>query len=530
MNNHTSNPELNRALAIIARDPRNVGANIQAGVLYSQEKMLEKSAFHLKKALAGDKKNLLILEKLSDVLIRRRQISQARRYARKMFELKRRNPAAMHTMARVYEAMGELDKALSWINKALEIDPDNEKILDDKANFFSQIGEMDQSLEVHRRILEINPLSADSWWPVAQLQKYDKETAKTTLQQIEMAIKANKSKDQLRGLHFAAGKIRQDIGNYSEAFENFEKANILHDREITADRIIAANINIRETYSKEFFSYANNIDNENQQNSPIFILGQTRSGTTLTESLCASHSGISAAGELQHLTDINKGFDLYSTVENGHRTQIHGLTSNQIKKIAKEFMSKTRHLTAPGTRITDKMPNNFFQIGLINLIFPNAKIIHCRRHPLDNCVSIFSNPMLDSHKEYKSRLETLGIYYENYVQIMEYWREICPIKIHDVFYEDLVTNTEAVARQMINYLDLEWEDSVMSRSGSQKAVKTLSVWQVRQPVFQSSKGKWLHYEKQLQPLRDIIDPHVKQYEKELDELDELDAIQRKADR
>ncbi|MCP4081536.1 MAG: tetratricopeptide repeat protein, partial [Planctomycetaceae bacterium] len=211
MNSHTSNPELNRALAIIARDPRNVGANIQAGVLYSQKKMLEESAFHLKKALAGDKKNLLILEKLSDVLIRSRQIPQARRYARKMIELKRRNPAAMHTMAKVYEAMGELGKALGWINKALEIDPDNEKFLGDKAGFLSQVGEIDQSLEVHRRILEINPLSAGSWWPVAQLRKYDKESAKSILRQIEMAIKASKLKDQLRGLHFAAGKIQQDI-------------------------------------------------------------------------------------------------------------------------------------------------------------------------------------------------------------------------------------------------------------------------------------------------------------------------------
>jgi tetratricopeptide (TPR) repeat protein len=517
MNNNISNQEFKQALAIISRNPKNIEAQILAGVYYSQKKMLDKSVTHFKKALTGDKNNLLILEKLSYVLIKARKATQARKYARKMVELNKRDAKSMHVLAKVYDAMGEPKSALFWINSALKQDPDNEKILASKAEYHSTAGQMEQSIETHRRILEINPLSGHSWWPIAQLQNHSGENAKVLIETIETAISATSDKDTLRGLGFAAGKINQDIGNYDKAFIHFTNANLLHGKEISADRIIAANINIRETYSKKILELAKEQTDHSYR--PIFVMGQTRSGTTLTESLCASHTRISAGGELANISDLNNKLELFSTLENKHRSNIHNLGREEIRRMAGEYISDTKHLIASNTRLTDKLPHNFLNIGLIALLFPNSQIIHCRRHPLDNCLSIFSNPMLDYHKEYKSTLETLGEYYRNYQQIMEFWKEICPVPILDVYYEDLVTNTEAVARRMINYLGLEWEDRVMERRDSQKSVKTLSVWQVRQPVFQTSKGKWRNYEEQLQPLRKILESEIKAYEHELAELD-----------
>ncbi len=517
MNTNSTSTELTKALAILARDSRNVSANIQSGVLYSQRKNWEKSVFHLKKALAGDKKNPLILEKLVDILVSARLAPQARKYARKLVELKGRDAAACHAMAKVFGGMGDLQKALYWIDLAVDREPENIIILDDKANYLAQAGDLEQSLAVHHTILSIDPSSTHSWWPVAQLHKYEGEDAKNTIQQIYSAIEKSQKKDDLRALHFAAGKIQQDDKKYEEAFGHFEKANTLHDQKITADRIIATNINICETYSKELFDSI--LASGNQTYKPVFILGLPRSGTTLTESLCASHSKITAGGELVHISRINNNFGLYSIQDKKHHNHIHDLTFENIQKISKELISKNKHLTRPGTRLTDTTPNNFKHIGLIAILFPNAQIIHCRRHPLDNCLSIFSNPMPNSHREYKSKLDVLGEYYRNYVQIMDHWREVCPIPVHDVFYEDLVTNTEAVARRMINHFGLGWEDNVMTRSGSQKAVKTLSVWQVRQPVFQTSKSKWRNYEKQLEPLRENIGTHIDDYEKELAALD-----------
>ena len=517
MINNTTNPELKRALAIISKDPMNVGANIQAGVYYSEEKKYEESIYHLKKALAGDKKNQLILEKLCDVYLKTHDHTIARKYARKMVTLKKRDANAMHTLARVFEASGELDKAFHWIKLALQQEPEDEKILLSLANYLSQSGKIEESLKVHQNIIKINPLAAASWWQVAQLQKYEGEKAKATIEKIDYAVGVTVDIEKLRSLHFSAGKIHGDIGNYDRAFGHFVKANLSHNRHITADRIIAANINIRETYSEEFLK-SSRITNE-QKEKPIFILGQTRSGTTLTESLCAAHSGVSAGGELGYLTEFGNKLEIFSTFENKYRNNIHGLNSDDLAQLAGDYTSFSKHLRSNDTRLTDKMPHNFLQIGLISLLFPNAGIIHCRRHPMDNCLSIFSNSMIDYHKEYKSTLETLGEYYRHYQQIMDYWKEICPIPIHDVYYEDLVTNTESVTRQMIDYLGLEWEERVMERKDSQKSVKTLSVWQVRQPVFQTSKGKWRNYEKQLQPLKEILGTEIEAYEHELAGLD-----------
>ena len=516
MNSTPSSPELRQILAILSRDPRNVAAHIKAGVYYSQEKKWEKSATHLKKALAGNKNSPLVLEKLTEVLISLRQPLQARKYARKLIELRKRDANAMHIMAKVHEALREMDKALIWIDRALAQEPKNERILLDKANFHSIAGELDESLAIHKRILELNPKFYQSWWPYAQLQKLSGKPAEEAIGNINAAMMGEGRNDNLRWLNFAAGKISHDIGQYGAAFEHFEKANLLHDIEVRPDKIIAANINFRETYSPKLFETKNKAGDHSQ--SPVFILGQTRSGTTLTESLCASHSNVSAGGELPQFTDFINKLSMVSLIENEHHDKIHALDQKELRQYASDFSSANRQLQARGTRLTDKMPHNFLNIGLIALVFPNAKIIHCRRHPMDNCLSIFSNPMLDYHKEYKSNLESLGEYYRNYVQIMEFWKETCPIPIHDVLYEDLVTNTETVARGMIDYIGEDWQDSVMDRSGSQKAVKTLSVWQVRQPVFQSSKGKWRNYEKQLQPLRDVLGDIIDDYEKELADL------------
>lgn len=510
-------PNLRSALAILSRDPENVAANIQAGVFFSQNRKLEQSLFHLKKALARDRKNPLILEKLADVSIKSGDIAHARKYARKLLDLKKRDPRALHVMARVSEALGDMDKAIYWIDLSLQQDPDNLLILNDKAYFHSYRGEMDESLKIHKKILDLNPLSPGSWWPFAQLQKLDAEATAKSIEKVEKAISASVEPDELRGMHYAAGKLNQDIEAHDIAFGHIEKANLSHGVPICADKIIAANINFRETYSKEFFKARQ--DTGDQSEAPVFILGQTRSGTTLTESLCASHSNICAGGELINFNEFNSAQELYSIVEKKHRSNIHALDKNQINDMGRDYIAKTRHLRQAGARMSDKLPHNFLNIGLIALLFPNARIIHCRRHPMDNCLSIYSNPMMDYHKEYKSKLGVLGEYYRNYVQIMEFWKKTCPIPIHDVFYEDLVTNTENVARGMIEYLGEEWEEGVMERNGAQNAVKTLSVWQVRQPVFQSSKGKWRNYEKQLQPLRDAMGTCVEDYEKELAQLD-----------
>lgn len=186
-----------------------------------------------------------------------------------------------------------------------------------------------------------------------------------------------------------------------------------------------------------------------------------------------------------------------------------------VKELADEYLDATRSIH-PGTPyFTDKLPHNFQHIGLIRMLFPNAHIIHCRRHPLDNCLSLYTNSMTEFHNAYKHDLRKLGLYYRQYLRLMEHWRQAVPGGFHEVYYEDVVANTELNARSMIEYLGLEWEDGVMAREGSQTSVKTLSVWQVRQPIYTSSAGRWKKFEAHLGPLIEALGSEVGRYEDEL---------------
>jgi hypothetical protein len=188
--------------------------------------------------------------------------------------------------------------------------------------------------------------------------------------------------------------------------------------------------------------------------------------------------------------------------------------------MGKTYLEGARSMSGADNWFTDKMPHNFMNIGLILLLFPNAKILHCRRDPIDTCVSIYTNGMTPAHTYYKSDLATLGTYYNHYLTLMDHWHSVFPGRILDVYYEDVIANGEHASRAIIKHLDLDWEDQVLNREGSQSAVRTLSAWQVRQPIYASAKGKWRRFEKHLGPLIDALGDSVATYQSDLDAFNE----------
>ena len=199
----------------------------------------------------------------------------------------------------------------------------------------------------------------------------------------------------------------------------------------------------------------------------------------------------------------------------GFKERLEGLTPAISRELANDYLSMTKGIAGNTPYFTDKMPHNFVRLGIIHLLFPKAKLIHCERHPLDNAVSLFTNSMRQFHMSYKSDLRRLGLYYLQYKQLMRHYKEVLPGKILTIQYEDLVENTEFVSRKMIEHIGLDWEDNVMKRETSQKSVKTLSAWQVRQPVYQSSAGRWRNYEKHLTELIDVLGEEAVDYEAKL---------------
>ncbi len=506
---------MSRAQAELKRNPRNVEAWLTLAGLQGAEKNMAAAMQSLLKALAIKKKDTGILRRLVSAANDMNDMPTARKYVRKLIEIEPRKAEHHKSLGLVLEMMGSPAQAIESFRKADQLEPGSAQTLHDIGRCMGLMGEHEQAIEYFRKALE-----ADRFYPLALYnyavsRKFSREEADALIaSSMESETRATSRADPAMhaNLHYGMGKLYDETGRPAEAFEHFAKANALRDPGLAAAPV-SGFIATVDAFRKEIFQQPRIKGHDSAQ--PIFICGMPRSGTTLTESLCGGHSMVSAGDEQVFMSEIAGSLGSGSDQPGAYRRNIEALGSTQLRDLGERYLASCKHIAGTTAHFTDKLPHNFMNIGLISLIFPNAKIILCRRHPLDNCFSLYSNSMSKFHNRYKTNLKYLGLYYRQYAQLLDHWRQVLPGRFHEVMYEDLVANTELNARAMIDYLGLEWENGVMERSGSQRSVRTLSSWQVRQPVYQTSKGKWKLYEKQLAPVAEAIGPYIDAYEKEL---------------
>jgi hypothetical protein len=240
---------------------------------------------------------------------------------------------------------------------------------------------------------------------------------------------------------------------------------------------------------------------------PVFVLGMPRSGTTLTEQIIASHPMVHGAGELPDLEAIIQR-DVGAT---GRPFPYNVAALDGIKLAAwgRDYVAGLQRRAPGARRITDKMPANFLDIGLIYLMLPKAKIIHVSRNPMDTCLSCFMQLFGNNYQEHTYDLAELGRYYSDYARLMEHWRSVLPSGAFlDVRYEDVVRDTESQARRIIDFCGLDWHDDCLDFHRSRRSVRTRSVMQVREPIYKSSVERWRAYEKFLAPLLESLEGSV----------------------
>ena len=296
-------------------------------------------------------------------------------------------------------------------------------------------------------------------------------------------------------MHFSLGKLYDDLGETDKAFPHFIEGCKLKRRKLDyhvdeKDRLFAK---VAQVFSKSFIEAGRGSGSKSA--TPVFVLGMPRSGTTLTEQIIASHPDAFGAGEIYDLLKLAGQRGVFP--EN-----MQSFAPQQWRDIGQSYVEGLQARNPVAKKITDKMPVNFIHIGLIHLALPEAKIVHVQRNPLDTCLSCFTR--LFSHNQNQTYdLYELGHFYRAYARLMDHWRAILPAgSFLDVNYEDLVADTEAQSRRLVSFCGLDWNDACLEPHKTKRSIRTASVTQVRQPLYNTSVERWRKYEKFLGPLID----------------------------
>ncbi|CDX33436.1 Sulfotransferase [Mesorhizobium plurifarium] len=406
---------------------------------------------------------------------------------------------ALCALGRVYTEFDKPDLALPLYEKALKINRDHPKARLGIAAALSGLGRMDEAGVYLKETIERRIDVATAYYDFVQTRKFTEEPAE--LQSILRELDSPGLKPEARAsLNYAAGKVQNDLKRYAEAFGHFKKAKQAQGYEFNIDqyrRFIDLTI---ETFTPGLFAAASGFGNPTDV--PVFVVGMPRSGTTLAEQILASHPEVHGAGELSKLRRVANAIGLQSSASDFNKP-ITTVTEDLSRTLAEEHLSYLRERAPAALRIVDKMPHNFELIGLLTLLFPNARIVHCRRDAIDNCVSCYVLPFSQSHS-YNRDLRALGLYYREYDRLMRHWNEVFPGRILENRYETLVEDQEAQSRRLIDYLGLPWDDACLRFFDREGAVTTPSRWQVRQPIYKSSVKRWKNYESEIKPLIEAL--------------------------
>jgi tetratricopeptide (TPR) repeat protein len=308
--------------------------------------------------------------------------------------------------------------------------------------------------------------------------------------------------EQREKLHHGYAKICNDAGRFDDAMAHFAMSKQCRPSRFDLARHRAGHAALRQLFTPAFFASRKGFGLADAR--PVFVVGMPRSGTTLTEQILSAHPAVRGYGELQDLPQLSKALGGGLGNPEIFCQALAALDAGATVRLAERYLEAYRDADPKLQRLVDKRPHNYELLGLIALLFPQAKIIHCRRNAMDNCLSMYMQDFNLGHG-YNRDLATLGLYYLAYEELMAHWRAVLPLPIHDCVYEDTVADLEASARGLVDFLGLPWDAACLDYHAQERQVRTPSQWQVRQPVYRSSVEAWRRHESHLGPLKKVLD-------------------------
>jgi tetratricopeptide (TPR) repeat protein len=416
----------------------------------------------------------------------------------------RLNPSLMETwinIGGVYHKLGRIKEATDSFDRAMAMDPNRFETHFNLANVLQESGEFDQCAGYYETALTLNPLHVKSICNIVQARKYDSVDHPDRVRIAALLDNPDVPAKDDSHLHFAMGKLLNDCGDYDGAFFHYKRGNDLagarfdrglHERDI---------LDLTATYDEEYFSRLAGTGVESAR--PLFIVGMPRSGTTLVEQILTSLPRVDGAGELPDIPWIVRQVPAELGSARDYPECMEDLDKSSAERLAGQYLNRLDLVSTTAERVTDKLPANYLHLGLIAVLFPNATIFHCKRDPIDTCLSCyFQNFSRDLG--FSFNLDDLGFYYGLYERLMAHWARVLPLRIHEVVYENLIENPEDVSRGLVRSCGLEWDDGCLAPQKNRRPIKTASSWQVRQPLYKTSIARWKRYEKHLDSLKSSL--------------------------
>ena len=415
------------------------------------------------------------------------------------------------TFANQSVAIGNFEEALRVYDKVIAANPDFDQTFVSRGHALKTIGRIDEGIESYRAAYRVRADYGDAYWSLANLKTYrftDEEIAQMRAQ-IE---RPETPADDRFHLCFALGKALEDREQYEESFACYVKGNELRRSGLRydPDRLPSAMQRQMETCTQELFEEKAGVGGAYRD--PIFIVGMPRAGSTLLEQILASHSLIDGTMELPNIiaTAHRLNGRRLVTQEANYPNVLIDMNDEHFKKLADAYIEDTAIHRKGAPKFIDKMPNNFMHIGLIHLMFPNAKIIDARRHPMACCFSGFKQLFADG-QEFTYRLEDIVRYYRSYVELMRHWDGVLPGKVLRVHYEHVVDDAESQVRRILEFLDVPFEEACLSFYRTDRSVRTPSSEQVRQPIYRRGLEYWRNFEPYLDVMKTGLADEIADY-------------------
>ena len=500
----------------------------------------------LKRHLAQKPTDVAAIRMLAEVAMRCGQTVEAEHLIQRCLELAPGFTAARYNYAVLLHRRNESPEALVQIEKCLDSDPNSPSFRNLAAVILSRIGDYERSSTIYARLLDeypqnakvwlsyghvlktegrqddcvaayresinLNPAFGEAYWSLANLKTF-------RFSEADLAAMADQLADPELGeenrwhLHFALGKAAEDANDYALSFENYAEGNALYratnayDADSNTDRVRR----LKSDFNVEFFAAREGWGSDSRD--PIFILGMPRSGSTLLEQILACHSRVEGTMELPIVLNIAKSLREEAGDDDAaaYAPILAAKSEGDVRELGELLINQAALYRKTGRPFfIDKMPNNFLHTGLIHLILPNARIIDARRHPLGCCFSNFKQYYARG-QNFSYSLEDVGRFYREYVDLMAHFDAVLPGRVHRVFYEDTVADTERVVRDLLDYCGLDFEEACLRFFESKRPVRTASSEQVRQPIYSSGVEQWRNYDSWLGPLKAELGPVLEAY-------------------